>query len=256
MTQVFALRTLLTGVAAGALMCLVNAGGATAQSSAPQAAGSTSTMTVVDSEQRALDAIAQARKAAQQHKIRSAIDQVESAEVALLNVSAMQPDPHIKAALDQLDAARDAISRKDIATADQQLALASGVVAVAANTAASSAGSSTPPQAGNMPASAGMTADQARQMVGQQVYDNANVDIGPIVDIVLDDDGTPASIIIAVAGPPDGGASSVAVPMTSVQKNGNRMSTNRSKDQLRKAASYRAPGSPTSGSGNSNSQNR
>jgi sporulation protein YlmC with PRC-barrel domain len=249
MTNEFALRTLLIGAAAGALICAIPVSGAVAQGAGAPAAGSATTGSTTDAaaEQKALDAIMSARQAAQQHKIRAAIEEIERAEVALLNrEAAQQPDPHVDVALKQLDAARDAISRKDISATEQQLAEAATLLTVASNAPPTSTGSSMPPQRGA--ATASMTTDQARQMMGQQVYDSDNVDIGPVVDIMLDDDGTPASIIIGVAGPADGGATTVAVPMSDVQSVNNRPTVDRTKAQLRQAASYRTQGTGTSGS--------
>ena len=70
----------------------------------------------------ALDAVAQARMALKHRQAGNALEQIERAERALLNLQQIHPDPHLDDALKQLAAARAALDANDTATVEQRLA--------------------------------------------------------------------------------------------------------------------------------------
>src|SRR5207237_1717808 len=79
----------------------------------------------------ALDAVAQARIALQHQQGRNALDRVERAEVALLNLEEIKRDPHLLDALRHVEAARAAVNANDFGTAAQHLAAVSQDLTVA-----------------------------------------------------------------------------------------------------------------------------
>jgi TolA-binding protein len=99
-----------------------------ARSTAPSAAA---TAPSGSGESTALEAIADAQAATQRGQTRRAIDRIERAEIALLNLQQAQPDPHLESALERLDSARTAVKRKQTREADRELADAAQVLSVA-----------------------------------------------------------------------------------------------------------------------------
>ena len=89
-----------------------------------------------------------------------------------------------------------------------------------------------------------MTADaiqvdqiRASKMLGSSVYDLQNRKIGSVKDLVLDKDGTVAAVVIDV-GTTLGGKD-VAIRLSDMKTDNNRLTLDRTKEQLQQMAEYR-----------------
>ena len=93
---------------------------------------------------------------------------------------------------------------------------------------------------------------RANKFIGATVYDSQNQKIGPVQDIVLDKDGRVADVIVDVGGFLGIGGKNVAVKYSDIKTDNNRLTLNRTKDQLRQAANFqledRTTGAGTSAS--------
>lgn len=85
-----------------------------------------------------VDALTRAHRAALRRNAPAALDQIERAETALLNLKQIRPDPRVDQALLRLDLARTAVNHKDLNLADEQ-------VAAVAHTVTQAFADSTPP---------------------------------------------------------------------------------------------------------------
>jgi sporulation protein YlmC with PRC-barrel domain len=79
---------------------------------------------------------------------------------------------------------------------------------------------------------------RASQMIGSTVYDVQNRNIGSIKDIVLDREGKVTAVVVDVGAFLGVGGKYVAVPLSDLKTDNDRLTINRSKEQLQAAQSY------------------
>ena len=84
-------------------------------------------------------------------------------------------------------------------------------------------------------------ADQIRasKMIGSSVYDVQNRNIGKIRDLVLDKDGKIAAVVVDVGTFLGMGGKSVGVKLSDLKTDNNRITLDRTKEQLQQMANYR-----------------
>ena len=84
-------------------------------------------------------------------------------------------------------------------------------------------------------------ADQIRasKMIGSSVYDVQNRNIGKVRDLVLDKDGKIAAVVVDVGTFLGMGGKSVAVKLSDLKTDNNRITLDRTKEQLQQMANYR-----------------
>jgi hypothetical protein len=210
--------SLLTTVAFGALvaLCAVPAGSAGAADVPAAYAPAASAMS---NQNTAMDALAQARMALQHRKKNDAVEQIERAERALLNLQQVHRDPHLDDALKRLQTARTALNTNDAATVDQQLMAASRDLEVAF-------ASTTAPGAGPSPA------------IGDTVYDSNGQEIGPVLTLLVDPNGQVQTVVISVGDYLGTGEKTVAVPRSDMTGDNGHPILNRNRDQLTQAQNY------------------
>ena len=80
---------------------------------------------------------------------------------------------------------------------------------------------------------------RANKMIGAAVYDRDNVKIGSVQDLVLNRDGRVADVVIDVGSFLGMGGKNVAVPFDEIKSDHNRLTLDRTKDQLKQMAEYR-----------------
>jgi sporulation protein YlmC with PRC-barrel domain len=79
---------------------------------------------------------------------------------------------------------------------------------------------------------------RASKMVGSTVYDVQNRNIGSVKDLVLDDDGRVAAVVVDVGSFLGVGGKYVAISMSDIKTDNNRLTLDRSKEQLQQMAEY------------------
>ena len=79
---------------------------------------------------------------------------------------------------------------------------------------------------------------RASQMLGSTVYDVQNRNIGSVKDIVLDRDGKVSGVIVDVGAFLGAGGKYVAVSLDDFKTDHDRLTLNRTKEQLQAAQSY------------------
>ena len=84
-------------------------------------------------------------------------------------------------------------------------------------------------------------ADQIRasKMIGSTVYDVQNRNIGKVRDLVLDKDGKIAAVVVDVGTFLGIGGKSVGVKLSDLKTDNNRITLDRTKEQLQQMANYR-----------------
>jgi sporulation protein YlmC with PRC-barrel domain len=84
-------------------------------------------------------------------------------------------------------------------------------------------------------------ADQIRasKMIGSSVYDVQNRNIGKVRDLILDKDGKVATVVIDVGTFLGMGGKSVGVQLSDLKTDNNRITLDRTKEQLQQMANYR-----------------
>jgi sporulation protein YlmC with PRC-barrel domain len=109
---------------------------------------------------------------------------------------------------------------------------------------------------GTMTADA-IQADQVRasKMIGSSVYDLQNRKIGSVKDLLLDKDGTVAAVVIDVGTTLGMGGKDVAIRLSDMKTDNNRLTLDRTKEQLQQMAEYRLENRNT-GAGTSTSSVR
>ena len=79
---------------------------------------------------------------------------------------------------------------------------------------------------------------RASQLIGRTVYDVQNRNIGSVKDIVLDHEGKVAGVIVDVGAFLGAGGKYVAVSLNDFKTDNDRLTLNRTKEQLQAAQSY------------------
>ena len=95
---------------------------------------------------------------------------------------------------------------------------------------------------------------RASKMLGSSVYDVQNRNIGSVKDIVLDKSGRVDNVVLDVGSFLGVGGKYVAVPIGDVKTDYNRLTLDRTKEQLQQMAAYELERSDT-GAGTSSSPN-
>ena len=93
---------------------------------------------------------------------------------------------------------------------------------------------------------------RASQMIGSSVYSVQNVDIGKVQDLILDRDGRVASVVVDVGAFLGMGGKDVAVRLSDIKTDNNRLTLDLTKDQLQQAQAYQLE-NPNTGAGSSTS---
>jgi hypothetical protein len=102
--------------------------------------------------------------------------------------------------------------------------------------------------------SPGVQSDEVRasKMIGSSVYDVQNRDIGHVKDLILGRDGKVDIVVLDVGSFLGMGGKYVAVPPTDIKTDHNRLTLDRTKEQLQQMAQYRLEDN-NSGAGTSTS---
>src|SRR5262249_43260827 len=79
---------------------------------------------------------------------------------------------------------------------------------------------------------------RASKMLGSTVYDVQNRNIGSVKDLVIDKDGTVAHVVVDVGSFLGMGGKYVAVPLSDIKTDHNRLTLDRTKEQLQQMAAY------------------
>jgi sporulation protein YlmC with PRC-barrel domain len=93
---------------------------------------------------------------------------------------------------------------------------------------------------------------RASKMIGSSVYDVQNRDIGKVQDVILDRDGRVAAVIVDVGTFLGMGGKDVAVQLSDLKADNNRLTLDMTKEQLQQAQAYQLE-NPDSGAGTSTS---
>ena len=80
---------------------------------------------------------------------------------------------------------------------------------------------------------------RASKMIGSTVYDVQNRNIGKVRDLVLDRDGKIAAVVVDVGTFLGMGGKSVGVKLSDLKTDNNRITLDRTKEQLQQMANYR-----------------
>jgi sporulation protein YlmC with PRC-barrel domain len=96
--------------------------------------------------------------------------------------------------------------------------------------------------------------DQIRtsKMIGSSVYDVQNRDIGKVQDVILDRDGRVAAVVVDVGAFLGMGGKDVAVHLSDIKADNNRLTLDVTKEQLQQAEAYQLE-NPDTGAGSSTS---
>jgi sporulation protein YlmC with PRC-barrel domain len=79
---------------------------------------------------------------------------------------------------------------------------------------------------------------RASKMISANVYDVQNRDIGSVEDLVLDRDGKVAAVVLQVGSFLGLGGKYVAVNLSDIKTDNNRLTLDRTKEQLQQMAAY------------------
>jgi sporulation protein YlmC with PRC-barrel domain len=93
---------------------------------------------------------------------------------------------------------------------------------------------------------------RASKMMGSAVYDLQNRDIGKVKDLVLNKDGKIDAVVLDVGTFLGMGGKYVAVPLSDIKTDHNRLTLDRTKEQLQQMAAYQLE-NPDTGAGTSTS---
>jgi sporulation protein YlmC with PRC-barrel domain len=93
---------------------------------------------------------------------------------------------------------------------------------------------------------------RASKMIGSTVYDVQNRDIGKVKDIVLNKDGKVDAVVLDVGSFLGMGGKYVAIPIGDIKTDNNRLTLDRTKEQLQQMAAYQLE-NPDTGAGSSTS---
>ncbi|HEV2098034.1 MAG TPA: PRC-barrel domain-containing protein [Stellaceae bacterium] len=93
---------------------------------------------------------------------------------------------------------------------------------------------------------------RASKMIGSEVYSVQNADVGKVQDIILDRDGRVAVVVVSVGATLGMGGKDVAVGLSDIKSDNNRLTLDMTKDQLQRAQAYQLE-NPDTGAGSSTS---
>jgi sporulation protein YlmC with PRC-barrel domain len=93
---------------------------------------------------------------------------------------------------------------------------------------------------------------RASKMMNSTVYDVQNRDIGKVKDLVLNKDGKIDAVVLDVGTFLGMGGKYVALPLTDIKTDNNRLTLDRTKEQLQQMAAYQLE-NPSTGAGTSTS---
>jgi sporulation protein YlmC with PRC-barrel domain len=93
---------------------------------------------------------------------------------------------------------------------------------------------------------------RASKVIGSTVYDVQNRNIGKVSDLVLNKDGAVDAVVIDVGSFLGMGGKYVAVPISDIKTDNNRLTLDRSKEQLQQMVAYQLE-NPDTGAGTSTS---
>ncbi len=79
---------------------------------------------------------------------------------------------------------------------------------------------------------------RASKIIGSTVYDRNNVKLGSVQDLVLDKRGEVSAVVVDVGSFLGIGGKNVAVKMSDIKTDNNRLTLDRTKEQLQQAANY------------------
>jgi hypothetical protein len=218
--------SLLMSIAVGAIVGLCAVPGGPGWAADPATAYAPAAPGNMSNQNTALDAVAQARMALRHRQPGNALEQIERAERALLNLQQIYPDPHLDDALKQLAAARAALDANDTATVEQRLAAAPQDLAAASQDLEVAFAATTVP--GTQPSPA----------IGDAVYDANGQEIGPVLTFVVDPNGQIQTVIIDVGDYLGTGEKTVAVPRSEFTGASSHPIFNGNRNELRQAQNY------------------
>ena len=93
---------------------------------------------------------------------------------------------------------------------------------------------------------------RASKMIGSAVYDLQNRDIGKVSDLVLNKDGAVDVVVLDVGSFLGMGGKYVGIPISDIKTDHNRLTLDRTKEQLQTMAAYQLE-NPGTGAGSSTS---
>ena len=93
---------------------------------------------------------------------------------------------------------------------------------------------------------------RASKMIGSTVYDLQNRNIGKVSDLVLNRDGAIDVVVLDVGSFLGMGGKYVGIPISEIKTDNNRLTLDRSKEQLQAMAAYQLE-NPDTGAGSSTS---
>ena len=93
---------------------------------------------------------------------------------------------------------------------------------------------------------------RASKMMGSSIYDSENRSIGKVKDIVLNKDGKVDAVVLDVGTFLGMGGKYVAIPLNDIKTDNNRLTLDRTKEQLQHMAAYQLE-NPDIGAGTSTS---
>ena len=93
---------------------------------------------------------------------------------------------------------------------------------------------------------------RASKMIGSAVYDLQNRDIGKVSDLVLNKDGAVDVVVLDVGSFLGMGGKYVGIPISDIKTDHNRLTLDRTKEQLQQMAAYQLE-NPNTGAGSSTS---
>jgi sporulation protein YlmC with PRC-barrel domain len=79
---------------------------------------------------------------------------------------------------------------------------------------------------------------RAGKIIGADAYDRNNQKLGDVRDIILDKDGRVSAVVVRVGGVAGVGGKNVAVKFNEITTSNNRLTLDRTKEQLQQAAEY------------------
>jgi sporulation protein YlmC with PRC-barrel domain len=93
---------------------------------------------------------------------------------------------------------------------------------------------------------------RASKMIGSTVYDVQNRNIGKVSDLVLNKNGSVDAVVVDVGSFLGMGGKYVAIPLSDIKTDNNRLTLDRTKEQLQQMAAYQLE-NPDTGAGSSTS---